>query len=440
MSKNQVQIGIAGAGVVGGGVAQLLKRNEERFRREQGVDLRLKAICDISNERIAELGLKDVAAVNDIEKLTADPEIGLIVETIGGTGIAKTLMENALANGKCVVTANKALLAKHGPDLFKTALTNGCFVGFEASVGGGIPVIRTMMDALVAERVDHLHAIINGTCNFILTAMTNEGKGYAEVLKEAQANGYAEADPTFDVEGHDSMHKLTLLTWLAFGQWIPHEAIPHTGITGVAAIDIEMATAMGYRIKLLATAGAVGEQGICAYVAPHLIPASAGLARVDGVLNAVLINSDNLGSTLLSGRGAGRWPTASAVVSDIVQIARQRQQGVRPHYPDPTPATGGAGRRTLVALPETRHRYYLRFTIEDRAGVLAVIAKSLGDHGISIKALDQPEQLTTDGHATVVILTHEALEKSLLAALAEVDKSSVIKSPTVFFRIEEQLQ
>jgi homoserine dehydrogenase len=443
VSKQGVGVGLIGLGTIGTGVVKVLQRNAAVIEQRLGFPLRLVRVADLDTTTDRGVDLSGVRFDADAESLIDDPEVSIVVELIGGYDVAKRFTLRAIAAGKHVVTANKALLALHGGEIFAAAGRRGVDVGFEASVAGGIPILRSVREGLVANRIESLHGIMNGTTNYVLTQMEATGEAQEVVVKRAQALGYAEADPTFDLEGIDAAHKLTLLAAMAFGAQLTFKEIPTEGIGGLQPVDFEAADAFGYRIKLLGIAkshvAADGSERIEARVHPTLIPKTSLLASVDGAMNAVAVTGDAVGPTLFYGAGAGELPTASAVVADLVEIAREIRRGgsgrVAPlsYLPDalrPVP---------LVPLGELSGRAYLRFTALDRPGVLGQVAGALGDHGIGIESVIQKGRGISGNAVPVLVLTHPAREAALRAALERIDALPDVTAPTLLVRIEDSL-
>ncbi len=425
-----IQVGIIGLGTVGLGAYRILKEHRSLIAQKTGVEIALSGAAEIDAERRRGLSEDDPRFFRSASELIDDPSIDIIVELIGGTGLAFDLIAAALRKGKWVVTANKALLAEKGNEIFDLAAANQCEVGFEASVCGGIPVIRAIRDGLVGNRIDYLLGILNGTSNYILSKMTEEGVSFDHALKEAQAAGFAEADPTFDVEGFDAAHKLCILARLAFGYPLSMDDIGRDGICRVEPIDIAFAREMGYRLKLLAAAKE--EDGIIeARVTPAMLPATHLMSSVNGVYNAVYVVGDRLGPSLYYGKGAGGDPTGSAVVSDIVDMAARKngqrhKAGIRFWSPE----------RTIKKSEESIASFYARFMCEDRPGVLSKISGILAEHGISISVVTQKGRKENE-YVPVMMLTHEATEGRMLRAKAEIDKLPFIQGESVHIRIEE---
>ncbi|WP_419661673.1 Hom: homoserine dehydrogenase [Desulfosarcina variabilis str. Montpellier] len=432
----QVNIAILGCGTVGTGVARLLLENGDIIRDRIGCPLNLKYVADIDTQRDRGINLAPGVMIPDAATAINDPQVDIVVETIGGEGIAKQLMLDAIERGKHVVTANKALLAKHGNEIIALATKNRVDLGYEASVGGCMPIIKTVRESLIGNRISAMTGILNGTCNYILSKITDEGVVFEAALAEAQAKGYAEADPTLDVEGLDAAHKLAILGALAFGMQINFNDVYIEGISKITPLDIEFAAQFGYRLKLLAITKFNG-QSVEARVHPTMIPFSNMLSNVNGTLNAISVSGDAVGDILLYGHGAGMMPTASAVVSDIADIARNL-------------AVNGAGRLPVMGYqPDTIKpipvmpiddiitHYYFRFDAMDRPGVLATIAGILGKHAISLKSVHQKGR-KTDGSVPVVMLTHYAREADVAKALAEIEALDVVAGTPMLVRIEDQ--
>jgi homoserine dehydrogenase len=432
----RVGFGLLGLGTVGGGVVKLLDSHRATLEERAGARLTLAGIADLDTDTPREgvdvKGFKARGMFKSVDDLVRDPNVAIIVELIGGLEPARTFILKALAAGKHVVTANKALLAHHGPELYEEARRRGVTLAFEAAVAGGIPLIRAVKDGLVANRILSVFGIVNGTCNYILTKMTDEGLDFGMVLKEAQAQGYAEADPTFDIEGNDSAHKLQILVTLAFRTFVDLKHIHTEGITRVTAQDIEYARELGYRIKLLAIAKSA-PSGIEVRVHPTMIPAVSPLAAVSGVFNAVFITGDAVGDLMFYGRGAGQLPTASAVWSDILEIGTRVAHDI--------PATGlelpsaAPNALTLQPMDDVRTCYYLRVMAQDRPGVLSRITGVLGENDISIASMIQKGRGGREAVA-VVMMTHEAREKDMRRALATIDRLPDVASATTMIRVE----
>jgi homoserine dehydrogenase len=401
-------------------------------------------VADLDASRAQGVDLGGARFDADAEALIDDPSVAIVVELIGGTGAARRLILRALERRKHVVTANKALLAEHGREVFDAAAKAGVDVAFEASVGGGIPILRSMREGLAANRIDRVYGIVNGTTNYMLSEMEATGDPFDAVLARAQALGYAEADPTFDVDGIDAAHKLTLLAAMAFGADLTHRDVPTEGIRTLAPLDFEAAREFGYRIKLLGIAkrreGPGGEERIEVRVHPTMIPAASLLAKVDGAMNAIAVHGNAVGPTLFYGAGAGRLPTASAVVADLMEIARAIHRGTPGGRVAPLSYMPGSLRpRPLVPLAELHGRVYLSFSIEDSPGVLGEIATALGAHEIGIESLLQHRTGKGRGPVPVVVLTHPAPEGAVRRALDRIDALPRVAAPTRLVRIEEDL-
>ncbi len=439
MRKNAKNVGIAlvGCGTVGGAVAVMLTRDRELLERRTGLSLELKYIVDKNFRNAEKLGLDKSLYETSLDKALEDPEVAVAVELVGGITFAKTVTEKAIAAGKHVVTANKALIAHAGAELLSLARKKGVTVSFEASCGGGIPIIRALYDGLIANRIDALYGIVNGTCNYILTQMTQMGWSYEEALAGAQKDGLAEADPTLDVSGMDSAHKITILASLAFGRHIELEDIPVSGINTLKSMDVAFGSQLGYVVKLLAVANRLNG-GVCLRVRPAFISRQHPLAWVSGPFNAISVYGHATGHTMHYGRGAGGSPTASAICADIVSAGLGNMSKIYDAlgiWTDRTP------KAKIVPTDELTSRYYLRFLVNDTVGVLAKIAAALGKQGISIASVLQQESLQTSSDEPVipvVIVTHAAKEKSVRKALAAIVKLDfVIEEPVCINIVEE---
>lgn len=431
----EILIGLIGAGTVGGGVVKVLHKHIADLRKEERLPLRLAMIVDKDPERLAQLPPVDAVRSVDVNDVLNDPSIQIVVELVGGTTFAKELVLAALARKKHVVTANKALLAVHGPEIFEAAAKENVSVYFEAAVGGGMPIIKVLREGLVGNEIVSIVTIINGTCNYILTRMSLEGLSFAAALKEAQRKGYAEADPAIDINGTDAGHKVAILASLTCGGYVPFDAVSIEGITAIGREDIAFSKELGYTIKLLGIIKTSWPNGpFDVRVHPAMVHSSHILASVSDVYNAVLLEGDAVGRILLYGRGAGELPTASAVVSDIVDVAHNIccTSGVRipMHY------YSSSFLVPVKPIGEIESRYYLRFTVQDKPGVLASIAGILGDQGISLASVMQKEGFPEKG-LPLIILTHTAIEGNLRSALSRIEAMPFIKSPTQVIRIEE---
>ncbi len=424
-----LRIGLLGLGQVGGGVYSLLNR-KKNFFNGIGVSFEIAKVSVRSKSKSRSVKVPASLLTTDSLAVVRDPSIDVIVELIGGTTEARKLVMEALRHGKHVVTANKALLAEHGDEIFELASRMERWVLFEASVGGGIPVIKALREGLVANKVDSIHSIINGTTNYILTRMTEAKSDFKEALVEAQKKGYAEADPTFDIEGTDAAHKLAILVRFAFGGKVRFSDIHCEGISSIRAEDIAFAQEFGYQIKLLAIAKA-GQGGIEARVQPTLLPKTHILANVNGSFNAVLLHCDEVGDTLLYGRGAGPAPTASAVLADLTDIAL-RQSG---RFDDHTAMRAIQKTLKIKNISGILSRYYLRFHVVDKPGILARISQMLGKHSISISDVIQRER-SAGGVVPLILLTHDAHEKDVRAAIRRIDKTPSVRGKSQVIRIE----
>jgi homoserine dehydrogenase len=434
-----IQVGMIGFGTVGSGVARILEKNSKLIEDRMGAKIVLKRIADVDLKTDRGVRLKPGVLTRKAEEVIGDSEIDIVMELIGGIEPAKTFILQAIRNRKHVVTANKALLALHGDEIFRAAQRFGVDVHFEASVGGGIPVIRSIKEGLVANRIQSIFGILNGTSNYILTKMTDEGRGFQEVLKEAQEKGYAEADPTYDVEGIDAAHKLTILIRLAFGTTLRFKDIFIGGISEITPVDIQFSSEFGYRIKLLAIAK-VDNGKIEARVHPTMIPEKHLLSTVGGVFNAIYIKGDAVGPTLFYGQGAGQMPTGSAVVGDLVELGRNLLVGVAGRrVPLLSYQESAIGRIALKRMDDVVMPFYMRFSALDRPGVLSKISGILGKNGISISAVIQKER-QVNGAVPVVMMTHEAREKGVHRSLREIERLGVILGRTVFIRVENELE
>lgn len=438
MAKDKVTLGLLGCGTVGGGVLQLLTRNADELAERVGAELELRRVLvrDLDKPRVAECdrGLLTTAAAEVIE----DPEIDLVVEVVGGADAAHNFVRSALENKKGVVSANKMLVATHGRALLELAAKNEVDLAFEGAVGGGIPIVRTLREAFASDRVTAITGILNGTSNYVLTRMLDDGLSMAEAVADAQRLGYAEADPSMDVGGHDAAHKLAILSVLGFGGWVDQRGMHVEGIEAIEPIDHRFAERFGYRIKHLVIGrdGAAEERGegpLEMRVHPALIGARTVLANVSGVLNAVLLEGEALGPCLVYGRGAGDMPTAVSVVSDILDVARSIARGVAGLQ---TRSIHFAA-RPMLPMADVETRYYVRFTVRDEPGVMAKLAGCLGAEGVSIEQLVQ-DGIPDEGEpATVVLLTHRAREGAVQAALTALAGESFLVKPPLLLRIED---
>ena len=433
-----IQIGLLGFGTVGTGVAKLLMENADVLQARVGTPLKLKYIADIEIDKDRGLSIDPTLLTTDAAMVVDDPEIDIIIEMIGGDGIAKDLMLRAIENGKHVVTANKALLAKHGNEIFAKAGKKGVDVAYEASVGGCMPIIKSLRESLVGNHIRSMAGILNGTCNYILSRSAEDGSSFEDVLAEAQKNGFAEADPTLDIEGIDTAHKLAILTSLAYGMEINYKDIYIEGISKITPMDIEFAREFGYRIKLLAITKDTGD-AVEARVHPTMIPFTNPLSGVNGVLNAVTITGDAVGDMMLYGYGAGMMPTASAVVGDIADIARNLLSNAKSRIPMLSYQMDRIRKIPVRRIDEIIIHYYFRFSALDRPGVLSKISGILGDNEISIKSVQQKGR-KTNGAVPIVMLTHLAREADVQKALTEILNLDVVSDRPVLIRIEDENQ
>ena len=435
-----IKVGLLGFGTVGSGTFTVLRRNQEEIKRRAGRGIEVARIA-VRNPAKALAALGDCASEvevgSDFASVVDDPAIGIIAEMIGGTGIARELVLRAIAHGKHVVTANKALLAVHGTEIFEAARAKGVMVAFEAAVAGGIPIIKALREGLTANRIQSITGIINGTTNYILSEMRERGLDFATALQGAQALGYAEADPTFDVEGVDAAHKLTIMSAIAFGIPMQFDRAHVEGISKLASIDIKYAEDLGYRIKLLGITRR-SERGIELRVHPTLISAKRLLANVEGAMNAVEVHGDAVGATLYYGKGAGAEPTASAVVADLVDVTRLDTADPGHRVPHLAFQPQSVSDTPVLPMDEVESGYYLRLRVADVTGVLADITRILADSGISIDALLQKEseQIADNGETDVVIITHTTLEKNVNAAIARIEALTTVVSGVTKLRIQ----
>lgn len=430
-----INIGLMGVGTVGGGTAAVLKRNAEEISRRAGRRIRLFMAANRDTARAREKCGSEVLVVDDAFQIVNHPDVDIVVELIGGTTIARDLVFKAIENGKHVVTANKKLIAEYGNEIFARAQEKGVIVAFEAAVAGGVPIIKALRESLAANRIEWIAGIINGTANYILTAMREKGASFDDALADAQRLGYAEADPTFDIEGHDSGHKLTIMASIAFGIPMQFSKCYLEGISTLSAKDISYAEELGYRVKLLGLTRRTDE-GIELRVHPTLIPEGRLIANVNGVKNAVLVNCDAAGPTLYYGAGAGALPTASAVVADIVDVTRLLSADPEHHVPLMAFQPDQLHDLPILPIDEVVSSYYLRIQAIDRAGVLANITRILAEDAISIEAVIQKGS-SQDGAAEVVILTHRVKEKHVNHAIAAIEDLDSVAGPVVRLRMEE---
>ena len=433
---HELKIGLLGCGTVGKGVVNILIQNQTLIQSRTGIQLILKYVADIDAEAGREIPLDEGVFITDAFKVVDDPEIDVVVELIGGKTIAKDLILRAVDNGKHVVTANKALIADHGNEMFKKALEKGVDIAYEASVGGCMPIIKTLRESLVGNRIKSMTGILNGTCNYILSNITDTGIPFEEALGKAQAIGFAEADPTLDVEGFDTAHKLAILSAIAYGMPLNLKDIYTEGITRITPMDIEFARQFGYRIKLLAISRNNGDS-VDARVHPAMISDGNLLSNVNGSLNAVAVTGDAVEDIVLYGHGAGMMPTASAVISDLADIARNRLSGIKNRIPPLSFQPDHIQEVPIMPIDEISTNYYCRFSAVDSPGVLSKISGVLGNHDISIRTVHQKGR-KTKGSVPLVMLTHLAKEADIQAALAEIDGIDVVNEKTIIIRIAEE--
>jgi len=435
-----IQVGLLGIGTVGSGTFNVLKRNQEEIRRRAGRGIEITMVADLDVARAQAIVGPDVKVVNDARAVIANPEIDIVVELIGGYGIAKALVLEAIAAGKHVVTANKALLAVHGTEIFAAAAAKGVMVAFEAAVAGGIPIIKALREGLTANRIQWIAGIINGTTNFILSEMRDKGLDFDVVLKEAQRLGYAEADPTFDIEGVDAAHKATIMSAIAFGIPVQFDKAYVEGITKLGATDIRYAEQLGYRIKLLGITKRT-EKGVELRVHPSLVPSKRLIANVEGAMNAVVVQSDAVGATLYYGKGAGSEPTASAVIADLVDITRLHTADPLHRVPYLAFQPDALSDLPVLPMSEVITSYYLRLRVADQTGVLARVTSLLAEAGISIDAVLQREADQVGGEGStstdLIILTHDTREGTMNDALAKLQQLPTVLAPIVRIRKEE---
>jgi homoserine dehydrogenase len=437
-----IQVGLLGIGTVGSGTFNVLTRNQEEIRRRAGRGIEITMVADLNVERAREIVGSSARVVADAREVIAHPEIDIVIELIGGYGIAKTLVLEAIAAGKHVVTANKALLAVHGTEIFAAARAKGVVVAFEAAVAGGIPIIKALREGLSANRIEWVAGIINGTTNFILSEMRDKGLDFDVVLKEAQRLGYAEADPTFDIEGVDAAHKATLMSALAFGIPVQFDKAHIEGITKLSATDIRYAEQLGYRIKLLGIAKRrddvnEGAGGIELRVHPTLVPAKRLIANVEGAMNAVMVHGDAVGTTLYYGKGAGSEPTASAVIADLVDITRLHTADPDHRVPYLAFQPDALHATPILPIEQVQTAFYLRLRIADQKGVLAAITAILAEGDISIDAVLQREPSEGEDQTDLIILTHQTVEGRMRSAIAKMQALPTVLAPIVSLRKEE---
>ncbi|RNC68612.1 MAG: homoserine dehydrogenase [Desulfuromonadales bacterium] len=435
---DEIKVGLLGLGTIGTGVAKLLMTNADLIAAKVGARISLKKIADLDITTDRGIVIPAGMLTTNADEVLSDPEISVVIELIGGYQPAKNFVLKAIENGKHVVTANKALLALHGEDIYPAAARKGVEVLFEAAVGGGIPVISAIRGNMAANNFSTVFGILNGTCNYILTRMTKEGADFADVLRNAQELGYAEADPTFDIEGVDTAHKLALLVSLCFGTRVTFSDIHTEGISSLSAVDIKFAKDFGYKIKLLAIGKRDGDR-VEARVHPTMIPISNPLADVDGVFNAIRLTGDFVGPVMFYGRGAGMDPTASAVVGDIIAVSRNIMAGIGRRCAPLGYRDEAVGSLALKPMGEIESKYYIRFSAVDRPGVLAKISGALGKYNISIESMVQSARMAGE-EVPIVIMTHEALERDVRKALDEIDTFDIITQKSRLIRIEDNLE
>ena len=437
-----LQVGLLGMGTVGNGTWTVLRRNEEEIARRAGRPIRINWIATrtLDRARDATRGIAGVNLTNDAEIVVRHPEVDIVCELIGGIEPARSLMLDAIAHGKHVVTANKALLAHHGNEIFAAASAQGVMVAFEAAVAGGIPIIKALREGLTANRIEWIAGIINGTSNFILSEMRTTGASFADVLAEAQRRGYAEADPTFDIEGIDAAHKLTIMSAIAFGVPMQFDKAYAEGISKLSSDDIRYAEELGYRIKLLGItrrARVDGREGIELRVHPTLIPHKRLIANVEGAMNAVLVKGDAVGATLHYGAGAGAEPTASAVIADLVDVTRMHTADPEHRVPHLAFQPDQLNDIPFLPMGEIVTSYYLRMRVDDRPGVLADITRILADREISIDAMIQKEPSEGEDQTDIILLTHQTMEKNIVDAIAKIEALPTVRGKLVRIRLEQ---
>lgn len=432
----QLNVGILGLGTVGGGTYQVLTRNAAEISRRSGVAINVVQVADRNLQHAKSAVTANISVTDDAFAVVNNPAVDVVVELIGGYTLSKELVLKAIANKKHVVTANKALIALHGNEIFAAAKANNVIVAFEAAVAGGIPIIKALREGLGANRIEWVAGIINGTTNFILTEMREKGLNFADVLGEAQRLGYAEADPTFDVEGIDAAHKLTIMSAIAFGMPMKFEQAYTEGITKLQQVDIKYAEELGYRVKLLGITKCT-DNGVELRVHPTLIPEKRLVANVNGAMNAVVVKGDAVGPTLYYGAGAGAEPTASAVVADLMDVARLMDATSAQRVPYLAFQPDQVKDLPILPIDEVQSAYYLRLRASDKPGVLADVTKILGDRAISIDAMMQKEPDENETEADIVILTHITVEKNMNAAIAAIEALDAITGKVVRIRMEE---
>ena len=433
-----INVGLLGIGTVGGGTFAVLKRNAEEITRRAGRPIQISVVGARNLERARQLTEGSCRVVDDLFAVVNDPEVDIVVELIGGYGVAKDLVLKAIENGKHVVTANKALLATHGNEIFAAAQKKGVTVAFEAAVAGGIPIIKALREGLTANRIEWIAGIINGTTNFILSEMRAKGLSFETVLKEAQRLGYAEADPTFDVEGVDAAHKLSIMSAIAFGNSMSFDKAHIEGISTLDAADIKYAEQLGYRIKLLGITKRT-PAGVELRVHPTLIPTKRLIANVEGAMNAVLVKGDAVGPTLYYGKGAGAEPTASAVIADLVDVTRMHTADPEHRVPHLAFQPDAMVDLPILPMSEVISCYYLRLRVDDKPGALAEITRILADQQISIDAMIQREPDEGEEQTDIILLTHETCEKNVDQAIARIESLDVVKAKIIRLHLEALL-
>ncbi len=436
MSIKPINVGLLGIGTVGGGTFTVLQRNAEEITRRAGRPIRITMVADRNLDLARKITEGTCRVTDDAFAVVSDPEVDIVIELIGGYGVAKELVMKAISNGKHVVTANKALLATHGNEIFEAAQEQGVMVAFEAAIAGGIPIVKAVREGLTANRIEWVAGIINGTTNFILSEMRDKGLDFDVVLKEAQRLGYAEADPTFDIEGVDAAHKITLLASLAFGIPVQFDKAHIEGISKLDAIDIQYAEQLGYRIKLLGISKRT-EEGVELRVHPTLIPSKRLIANVEGAMNAVLVHGDAVGPTLYYGKGAGAEPTASAVIADLVDVTRMHTADPENRVPHLAFQPNAMSDLKILPMDEVQTSYYLRLRVQDKTGALADITRLLADEQISIGAVIQKEPGEGEAQADLILLTHQTREKRINAAIVKIEALGVVAGKVTKLRMEE---
>jgi len=430
-----INVGLLGIGTVGGGTYTVLTRNEAEITRRAGRPIRITVVAEKNLALARQVTASKVRITEDAFAVVGDPDVDIVVELIGGCGVAKELVLKAIENGKHVVTANKALLAMHGNEIFAAAQRKGVMVAFEAAVAGGIPIIKALREGLTANRIQWIAGIINGTTNYILSEMRDKGLSFATALQDAQRLGYAEADPTFDIEGVDAAHKLTIMAAIAFGIPMQFDKVHVEGISRLEADDIKYAEQLGYRIKLLGITR-LKQSGIELRVHPTLIPSRRLIANVEGAMNAVLVQGDAVGATLYYGKGAGAEPTASAVIADLVDVTRMHTADSAHRVPHLAFQPDALVDTPILPMAEVETSYYLRLRVADRPGVLADITRVLADQGISIDAMIQREPSEGEEQTDIIMLTHLSEEKRIDAAIAKIESLPVVKRQVIRLRLE----